>query len=48
MIGLASDLVYFDLQSCLESDCEDFFSDSGGKSCFQFVSEFGWLICVYS
>ncbi|KAK4597702.1 hypothetical protein RGQ29_015282 [Quercus rubra] len=29
--------VYFDLQSCLESDCEDFFSDSGGKSCFQFL-----------
>ena len=32
----------------IESDCEDFFSVSGGVSCFQFVLEFGLLIYIYS
>ena len=35
--------IYFDLPSCLESDCEDFFSVSGGESYFQFVLEFGLI-----
>lgn len=33
----AKEEIYFDPRSCLESDCEDFFSISSGEICFQFV-----------